>query len=254
MPRPDTRIRPPACVAGPICPLVIQWRCGQVAHLGIHAVINTTRRVTLIGLATFGAWLMPSGSAMPGGILTVSAQTVQLPTYRVFQMPLNVIVPDGGTAVVGGTSYSAASQSTRGLPLFGPGSRHGSFSRGANSVSVSATIIDHREWDAAILAEAARRRPPQPKSPDRLAAERMTRQIRPAPDQPVDEIAAAAQRHERHQQTREDAEALKLIRHGNQCLAKRQYGAARIFFRTAMRQSTGATHQLAQQRLTAIPR
>ena len=30
------------------------------------------------------------------------AQWVQLPTYRVFQMPLNVVVPDRGTAVVGG--------------------------------------------------------------------------------------------------------------------------------------------------------
>jgi hypothetical protein len=185
---------------------------------------------------------------------TLSAQTVQLPTYRVFQMPLNVVVPDGGTAVVGGTNYSAASQATRGLPLFGPVSRHQAFSHGSNSVTVSATIIDHGEWDAAILAEAARHRRGSPKNPAELAAERMTQQIGQPEGRSVDELTASTQQTKRRQQSREQAEALKLIQHGNQCLAKRQFGAARIFFRTALRQSSGATQQLAQQRLAAIPR
>ena len=209
--------------------------------------MKTTQLLLLMGLVTLGFGLAPCAT---------KAQTVQLPTYRVFQMPLNVIVPDGGTAVVGGTNYSAASQSTRGLPLFGPVSRNRSFSHGSNSVSVSATIIDHREWDAAVLAEAARRRRGRPKSPERLAAERMTEQIRPRQPvaQSVEDLATKAQQETRAKQSRAEAEALELIRHGNECLAKRQYGAARIFFRTALRQSSGEAHQLAQRRLTAVPR
>lgn len=202
----------------------------------------TTRPLILIALATVGLHT------------SLRAQTVQLPTYRVFQMPLNVVVPDGGTAVIGGTKYSAASQSTRGLPLLGPVSRQQTLSRGSNSISVSATIIDHREWDAAVLAEAKRRQIARPKASQQLAAERMTQQIRPLRPaaQSVDEIAARAQRTVRTRQSREEAEALELIRHGKQCLAKGQIGAARIFFRTAMRQSSGGAHQLAQRQLNAM--
>ena len=210
------------------------------------------RRFVATGLATWCCWVLPTMSL--GCWSTASGQTVQLPTYRVFQMPLNVVVPDGGTAVIGGTKHATSSQSTRGLPLFGPVSRHRAHSRGSNSVSVSATIIDHRQWDAAILADAARHRPDRPKSPERLAAERMTRQIGPvAPAaHSVDELAAQAQRKVDNRRSREEAEALQLIQHGNECLKKGQYGAARLFFRTAMRRSSGTAHRLALQRLNAI--
>jgi hypothetical protein len=232
-------------ISGPIGGITVELRaCTEFPTAWMNSVSPTTRPLILIALATVGLHT------------SLCAQTVQLPTYRVFQMPLNVVVPDGGTAVIGGTKYSAASQSTRSLPLLGPVSRQRTLSRGSKSISVSATIIDHREWDAAVLAEANRGQSARPKTPQQLAAERMTQQIRPLRPMAhsVADIAARAQRIVRSKQSREEAEALELIRHGEQCLAKGQIGAARIFFRTAMRQSSGAAHQLAQRQLNAMTR
>ncbi len=212
-------------------------------------MMTARQRRRLIRWASFAVCLLTSGP------LVVRGQTVQLPTYRVFQMPLNVVVPDGGTAFAGGTKSSIASRSTRGLPLLGPVSQSRFSSTGSNSVSVSATIIDHREWDAAVLAEAARRSRGRPQSPEQIAAQRMTEQIRSQPSgQSLQQIAARARQSQQTQRTREEAEAIKLIRHGNECLAKGQYGAARIFFRTAIRQSSGTTRQLAERGLAAVSR
>jgi hypothetical protein len=76
-------------------------------------------------------------------------QVVQLPSVRNFSMTGGVSVPDGGTASLGGTGYSATSRSMRGpFPL---GTRvMGGVAAGA-SLSVSAQIIDLDAIDEALL-------------------------------------------------------------------------------------------------------
>jgi hypothetical protein len=78
-----------------------------------------------------------------------NCQVVQLPSVRNFSMTGGVSVPDGGTASLGGTGYSATSRSARGpFPL---GTRAmGGVAAGA-SLSVSAQIIDLDAMDEALL-------------------------------------------------------------------------------------------------------
>jgi hypothetical protein len=79
--------------------------------------------------------------------------TVQLPTFSFFTVQTAVSVPDRGGAYLGGLGRARDGSSTRG---FGPlRSRASGREVGASSVSVHATIIDLRELDEAILAEAA---------------------------------------------------------------------------------------------------
>jgi hypothetical protein len=79
--------------------------------------------------------------------------TVQLPTFRFFTVQTSVSVPDGGGAYLGGLKTARDSSLTRG---FGPFRNRGIGSdRGAGAMSVHARIIDLKEMDDAILAEAA---------------------------------------------------------------------------------------------------
>ena len=95
-----------------------------------------------------------------------NAQTVQLPTFHVFSVSTTVVVPDRGTAYLGGVSRSHRTSNSLSTPLFGrlPGVGRGfmnggiSSSLSASGASVSATIIDHDSIDRALLADAARRR------------------------------------------------------------------------------------------------
>ena len=95
-----------------------------------------------------------------------SAQvTVQLPTFQVTGVSTTVIVPDRGTAYLGGVTHSAVGRNSYGSPLVHslPGVRQnlGGRSLGrstiAGNLSINATIIDHAELDRAVLAEARRR-------------------------------------------------------------------------------------------------
>jgi hypothetical protein len=82
---------------------------------------------------------------------------VQLPTFRFFTVQTSVSVPDGGGTYLGGMKSARDSSLTRG---FGPLRNRGIGSdRGAAGMSVHATIIDLKEMDDAILAEAAAGKP-----------------------------------------------------------------------------------------------
>jgi hypothetical protein len=84
------------------------------------------------------------------------AQAVQLPTFHYFTVQTTVSVPDRGGVVLGGVNRASSGSTSRG---FGPlRNRASGSSIGASSASVHATIIDHAELDAEVLAEAARRR------------------------------------------------------------------------------------------------
>lgn len=79
---------------------------------------------------------------------TAKAQVVMLPTQQQFSYRGSVLVPDGGSAYLGGVRRYASGSSRRGLVPFG--SSRGS-TLGNSGLSVSATIIDHQEIDRQLL-------------------------------------------------------------------------------------------------------
>ena len=101
------------------------------------------------------------------GVTTCSAQVIQLPTFRFFTVSTTVSVPDSGSAYLGGVRRARYGMTSRGVPGLGkvPGISRLFNNRGSGSsltssgASVSASIIDHAEIDALLLAEAAGRRP-----------------------------------------------------------------------------------------------
>ena len=87
------------------------------------------------------------------------AQVAQLPEYRVFWTTGSVMVPDRGMTQLGSIYRDSSAFGGRRVTRFGPWRTQWSdYNTSAISSSVSATIIDHREWDRAVLQEAASRR------------------------------------------------------------------------------------------------
>ena len=115
-------------------------------------------------------------------------QTVQLPTVVVFDVQTTVIVPDGGTMLLGSIGRSAMGESLRGVPILGnvPGAGRLFRNRGigseasARTATVSAEIIRMRELEPEILAEGNRRLKASSYMPDantQRRAEFLTRNI-----------------------------------------------------------------------------
>jgi len=96
------------------------------------------RRVNMVLL---GMLLCTGGEAL-------AQQVVQQPTIGTFSVNTSVLVPDQGSAMLGGIRSSAAGQTQRGglYTNKAMGSRSS-----AGSASISATIIDLQEMDRAIL-------------------------------------------------------------------------------------------------------
>ena len=102
----------------------------------------------------------------PVSVTPVAGQVVQLPTFESFSVGTTVSVPDRGSVYLGGVDrarYESSSSGVPGLSRFpgaGPllGHRASSASVASSGASATATIIDHREWDAATRAQAARHR------------------------------------------------------------------------------------------------
>ena len=177
-------------------------------------------------------------------------QAIQLPSYRVFQMPLQAFVPDGGTSVLGGISRAAGYRSTRGYGWF-PHRAIGS-SRSASSIQVSAKIIDHEELDKAILSQA-RQGGGEP-SLQRERSERflqLKRQIQNPSHQTELQQRQLAASTERTRQGIEK-EARQLLQQGDSNYAEGRVGTARIFYRMAWKNRKGHLREAAAQHLQTI--
>ncbi len=85
--------------------------------------------------------------------LSTYAQVVQLPSVRTFSSSGSVLVPDGGTAALGGSRYGSSSSARSGGGLTAGRALAGQ--SGGSSLSVSVQIIDLQALDEAILASAA---------------------------------------------------------------------------------------------------
>lgn len=99
------------------------------------------------------------------GVRSAVAQVVQLPTFESFSVGTTVVVPDRGSIRLGSVDRARYGSSWTGVPglsrLPGArpllGDRSTSASVSSSGMTAAATIIDHREWDAALRAVAARR-------------------------------------------------------------------------------------------------
>lgn len=180
----------------------------------------------------------------------LSAQVVQLPTWRVFSVNTAVSIPDQGGAYLGGVNRSATRTSRRGLPLLGPTSRITSHQVGGSNVFATATIIDHREWDQAVLAAAGQ-------SVDGVAttrndrAQRASRLAKHIRKKPASGISTTPRPKSSGTSV---AEAKRLIELGDQNLAEGKVSVARIFYRTALRRGDQSIRTAIQSRLAKLDR
>lgn len=78
------------------------------------------------------------------------AQVVQLPVIQQFSMSGGALIPDGGTAYLGGNSYSSSGSVSRGISPFNQNRTFGA-SSGMSSMSATVQIIDLAAMDEAIL-------------------------------------------------------------------------------------------------------
>ena len=84
---------------------------------------------------------------------TARGQTLQLPTFEYFSTDSSVLVPDRGTAVLGGVGRSSSGSDQFGSPLF-PSNRAFGRQSSAAQVTISAQIHDQAEMDEQVLAAA----------------------------------------------------------------------------------------------------
>ena len=118
-------------------------------------------------VALFCSIVLASGAAFCATPSKCSAQglTVQLPTVRFFSVDTTVMVPDGGTAFLGGVSRHAEGSVTRGVPglsnIPGAGRLFKNRAIGSDTsrsgASVSTRILIMSELEAEVMAEARRR-------------------------------------------------------------------------------------------------
>ena len=182
---------------------------------------------------------------------TGQAQVLQLPVVSQFSIGTSVLVPDRGAVTLGSLSRSHYRSVHRGHPLRGlpylgrvNGDRARSQTVRLSEVQVTASIIDHRALDQAVLAEAARRSGPSRKTTrDQVLAGQLAsrragvtgawryRRSRAAPrraTKPTDTPLIARE------------ELQQLLTRAAQAASDGKPGAARIFYRMARKRTEDA--------------
>lgn len=184
-------------------------------------------------------------------VTPLQAQVVQLPTYRTFGIGSSVLVPDQGAAMLGGVERARSGQQTTGWPR--PASRRQFSQRGSSGVEVRATVLDLSEMDAAVLAQAAAERgaPSVVSARAQRIAQGISRSD-PVGRTSTSALAAAARRQTQQQRAADEAAARALIARGDACRDKGQWSTARVFYRTAGRESQDAVRELARARLAEL--
>lgn len=187
--------------------------------------------------------------------------TVQLPTFRFFTVQTSVSVPDGGGAYLGGMKTARDSSLTRG---FGPFRSRGIGSdRGAGGMSVHATIIDLKEMDDAILAEAAAGRPGAPAfDPDAARAELLARHVgktftsasareASAPAPLTGSVAAIRAENAAAAEAR-SSEAAQYFAKAQSAEGDGKPAVAKYYYQMVARRDRGQLQQLSLERIAAI--
>ncbi len=191
-----------------------------------------TPRLALLAVLFLGS--LPVGDAL--------AQAVQLPTFHSFSAGTTVLVPDRGGAYLGGVNRAVSGSVHRGVPLLGktPGlgrlgrnSTYGS-TMSASGVGITATIIDHRELDAAVLAEAQALRGEGKAESGETRGESRTIERH----KPVASVVDLEQQNARQDQESAQ-EVTALLEKGRQAEAGGKPSVAKIYYQMAARRAGG---------------
>jgi hypothetical protein len=185
-------------------------------------------------------------------------QVVQLPTFQSFSVSTTVSVPDSGGVALGGVARMRSSSAYRGIPVFGSLPGAGSLLRnrfitreaGARQAGVSATIIDHREWDETLRRAAQQRRMASPDEVerDRRAAflsrhgartggARQPGAGRPVPSPQGQTTGRSSAGLAQQASPRHDTVPQHYLALGDEALAKGDYERARYYYELATRAS-----------------
>ena len=105
------------------------------------------------------------------------ARSFSLPTFQSFSLGTTVVVPDRGSVYLGGVDRAHYGDAEAGVPGLDrvPGAgrlfrdRSLEASVGRSGAYATATIVDHREWDEAVLSRTAQRRAVEPGADRRRA-------------------------------------------------------------------------------------
>lgn len=97
----------------------------------------------------------PAGHLPPNSAFVVDGNgtSVQLPQFNFFTISTSVMVPDRGSAVLGGVGRASSASGQSGLPLLPQRAIGGTHTAGGISVSVQ--VHDLKAMDRELLADAA---------------------------------------------------------------------------------------------------
>ena len=203
--------------------------------------------------ALFAVWMLV------GLASKADAQAVlQLPVFQLFTVNTTVSVPDSGRGFLGGVNRARSGRVSRGVPLLSKVpvanrlfKNHGIGSeRTAANIGVTAKVLDLREMDEAVLAEAARRRAPGAR--ETLVLKRadfinrhVARRPRPVPARPKAKLPSVEEIRRRTQlaQRRRQVEAVKYFEDARKSEARGKKGAAKVFYKMAAKRATGKFKQ-----------
>jgi hypothetical protein len=172
----------------------------------------------------------------------LAAQTVlQLPSQHIFATNSSILVPDQGTALLGGVNSASSGRSQ-----FGglPGNTSRGFARQAGGVTVSAKIHDFDAWDDALQAEAARRRK-RGQSGSALATT-------PAGDSAPSASVAEIEQSKRAERPDPLREAEDFFARARQAQVDGKPRLARVYFQMAARRATGELKERALAEAAAV--
>ena len=193
------------------------------------------------------------------GQTTPVVTSVQLPTYHVFGTTTTVVVPDRGSAYLGGVNRSLRGQNRFGAPLPVWGNRGFGQASSAAGISARATLIDHDKLDRALLAAAARSRGAQfdvlgrpvgqasRKLPATLG-NRTARTLGQGSTAQTHQLPGAARRGA----AAETRRAATYMRRGRQAEADGQPHVAKVFYQRASRHGDATLKQRAESRLAHL--
>jgi hypothetical protein len=185
-------------------------------------------RFAMLPLVCCACWL---GSAQ-----ALRGQALQLPTFQFFTTETSVLVPDQGTASLGGVGRSSTGSNQFGSPFF-PGTRSFGSQTSAGRVSVTAQIHDFEAADAALLGPLARNQGLGP-----AAAELAGRGPLREAQEPLASVAELAAR-KAASQVSQHAEAEELLKRSRKAQAEGKAGAAKIYLQMAAKRATGQLRQ-----------
>jgi len=166
------------------------------------------------------------------------AQVVQLPTFRQFSTSTTVLVPDHGSASLGGVRRSAAGGNQFGLPGL-PGNRSASAAAQGGGVSVSAQIHDFAEMDRRLLEQAATMRGPLP------GADPIERFSAAPAVASISEIKKA----QSLAVQQAEQEVIALLHRADTAFDAGKHGVARVYYQMAARRAEGSTLSIALAKL-----